>query len=83
MAWHMDDGTLAAPMPKVINSIQRIKADMVKVGLSINPKKCEATFLAYTDDAKHDALQQLHSVLPEIREVPVEEVELLGAPIPM
>ena len=35
----------------------------------------------FTEETKPTALQQLHSVLPDIREVSRDELELLGAPI--
>ncbi|KAF0300644.1 hypothetical protein FJT64_026894 [Amphibalanus amphitrite] len=50
--------------------------------LDVVPGKCEATFLGgFADDTKLSALQKLQSILPDIREVPVDELELLGAPI--
>ena len=80
--WYLDDGTLAGPMPSVVSSVHRVKAEMDKIGLSINATKCEVTFMGtFSQEAKSDALQQLHNTLPDIREVPMDELELLGAPM--
>ena len=56
---------------------------MQKVGLCITASKCEVSFPGtHTDANKNTALlQQLRGVLPDVREVPMGELELLGAPI--
>ncbi|XP_043194692.1 uncharacterized protein LOC122366463 [Amphibalanus amphitrite] len=75
--WYLDDGTLAGPPSDVISSIKQVKAEMSEVGLAINAGKCEVTFLGgFTDDTKLSALHMLQSVLPDIREVPVDEREV-------
>ena len=80
--WYLDDGTLAGSVPDVVSSIQRVRAELSKVGLTINPTKCEAILLeGSSEESKSIALRHLHSVLPDIREVAMNELELLGAPV--
>ena len=80
--WYLDDGTLAGSSPSVISSVQQIKTKMEKVGLNISATKCEVTFLGVsTSQYESSVLHQLNDVLPDIREVPLDELELLGAPI--
>ena len=80
--WYLDDGTIGGPLEQVTNNIQRIKNQLDEKGLTINSSKCEAALLgAVTPSSRSDAIRTLQKYLPDIREVQIDELQLLGSPI--
>ena len=80
--WYLDDATIGGPVEEVTNNIQRIKSQLGEKGLQINSRKSEAVLLGTAAlSSRSDAISKLQKLLPDVREVQIEELQLLGAPI--
>ena len=80
--WFLDDGTIGGPLERVIPNICRIKDGLDKLDLQVNSSKCEACLLGVSAPSRRaEVMDQLRALLPDIREVEVSALQLLGAPI--
>jgi hypothetical protein len=81
-AWYLDDGQLADLFDVVLQDLRRVQSFAGAVGLRLNPAKCEIIFLGEPDDrTRRNILQQFNDVCPGIKETPIVDLEVLGAPI--
>ena len=80
--WYLDDATLAGPADVVASDLRELTTALPKLGLQVNPAKCEVTVLGTTAQSTHDAaITALRNILPEIAETPLNELMLLGSPL--
>ncbi|KAF2906088.1 hypothetical protein ILUMI_00087 [Ignelater luminosus] len=76
----MDDGVLAGTCSTVVEDFRYIIESFKKIGLTLNPEKCEVVFLPSV--SKFDEmLQQLNQVCPGIALIEIQNLILLGPPI--
>jgi len=76
-AWYLDDGTLGGQKEKVFESFKMIINECVRIGLEVNPSKCE---LHFCNDIDLDVWNEFNEIAPGIRIVQ-ENLTLLGAPL--
>ena len=79
--WYLDDATIGGPADCVISDLHRLIPALARIGLSVNPKKCELVNLGYPDNTFKDIHDTISSLLPSITVVRASRLELLGAPI--
>ena len=80
--WYLDDATIGGPLQQVASNIERIDRQLEERGLRMNSRKCETILLGDdTPSWRSEALSTLQTLLPDIREVSVDDIELLGVPI--
>ena len=75
--WYLDDGTIAGPAETVAEDLRTLCTELPKLGLELNMSKCEVTFKG---DSPSEA-SAISSVLPDIKVVHAEDLELLGSPL--
>jgi len=78
---YLDDITLAGSLDKVLIDIKKVIEFESRSGLKLNPNKCEAFVISEPLSEGHLALTRLREVIPGLRQVPAEELELLGSPL--
>lgn len=49
--WYLDDGTLCGDPKEVLSNFERLIIECEKIGLKINPSKCELFFSSEQDDS--------------------------------
>ena len=80
--WYLDDATIAGPADLVARELTNLIRKLEDIGLTLNEQKCEVAYLGNpASDASTSALNQVASVLPNIRKVALGDLELLGAPL--
>ena len=80
--WYLDDATIGGSLGQVTDAIPRVLRQLEERGLQVNSSKCEAVCLGSdTHSWQSDALTELQSLLPNIRLVHADDMQLLGAPI--
>ena len=77
--WYLDDGTLAGSYQDVLDDFGKVIEEGSKLGLKINPDKCELIQLDDIPDTK--VAQEFRQLAPTIKIVDPKEAELLGAPL--
>lgn len=75
--WYLDDGTLGGDPETVLQDFQLLIEECKKLGLEINPTKCELFFCGEKD---HSIIDQFNAISPGIK-ILEDDLELLGAPI--
>lgn len=76
--WYLDDGTLYDQPSTVLEDFKLLIAEAKKLGLEVNPTKCELYFCSEVDN---DVVSNFNDVCPGISVVTSENLTLLGAPI--
>lgn len=76
VVFYLDDGTIAGDPENVLRDFETIINECAKIGLSINPTKCELFFCSEVEAA---IVNKFEAVSPGI--IIVNELTLLGAPI--
>lgn len=76
--WYLDDGTLGGEYDAVLSDFKLLIQECGKIGLEINPTKCELFFCGNTDQS---IIDQFNAVSPGIKVVDTHDLELLGAPL--
>ncbi|KAF0301453.1 Ubiquitin carboxyl-terminal hydrolase 37 [Amphibalanus amphitrite] len=80
--WYLDDGTLGGKVSTICADLKELTTDMAKIGLDINPAKCEIILPSTaTDEQRVSAVGKIHQLLPRAPVVPDAELTVLGAPI--
>ena len=81
-AWYLDDATIAGPADVVASDLCALATTLPKLGLHLNPAKCEVAVLNAATQATHDAaIEIICNALPEIVETPLDKLILLGSPL--
>ena len=79
--WYLDDGTIGDSPEKVFTCLQRLVNDLGEVGLVVNREKCELLMLNHTEEESIITRDLFEGLMPGLRVVPVEDSNLLGAPL--
>ena len=80
--WYLDDGTIAGPADMVAQDLSRLCTALADIGLTLNQQKCEVAYLGLPDSELGDrAISTIKSVLPSIKTMSVNTLELLGSPL--
>lgn len=77
--WYLDDGSICDDPDIVFNDFNTILNESKKLGLEINPSKCELFFLSGKID--EEIVSKFNIICPEICVTTKEDLNLLGAPI--
>ncbi|XP_037042412.1 uncharacterized protein LOC119078809 [Bradysia coprophila] len=77
--WYLDDGTVCDDPDIVLNDFKTIINESEKLGLHINPSKCELFFLSEKID--EEIVSKFNTICPEICVTTKEDLNLLGAPL--
>ncbi|KAL1448357.1 hypothetical protein WDU94_014016 [Cyamophila willieti] len=77
--WYLDDATIADNPSVVLEDLIELIRQADKIGLEINPRKCE--LFSCSGPVHPDVLVQFQSVAPGLKVVSIEELTLLGAPL--
>lgn len=78
--WYLDDATICGPPDIVAQCISEIVPRLSEIGLVVNPRKSELTFLSDSVD-KEAVLCNFSSILPDIRNTALTDLDILGAPV--
>ena len=80
--WYLDDATLAGPVDIVTKDLHVMRDMLPDLGLELNGAKCEVTVLGEPSGELHSStLAAVQSALPGVTETPLEQLNLLGAPL--
>jgi hypothetical protein len=79
--WYLDDATIADKPHIVAQDLSKVLSASKAAGMELNFSKCEVVFLQHTDAQRVDSLSLFQRLAPGIREVEVEDLSLLGAPL--
>ena len=80
--WYLDDATIAGPVDVVAAGLRSLVTALPRLGLQLNPTKCEVAFLDAAHQTTHDAaVETIRSALPDIVETPLKKLTLLGSPL--
>ena len=80
--WYLDDGTLGGKVSTICADLEELMLGMAKIGLDINPAKCEIILPSTaTDEQRASAVGKIHLLLPRAPVVTDAELTVLGAPI--
>ena len=77
--WYLDDGTLGGDSETVLNDFTILLQECKKIGLEVNPNKCELFFCG--DNRDQSIIDGFNAVSPGIKVIEDCDLELLGAPI--
>ena len=77
-SWYLDDGTLGGSDAIVLNDLIAVINSAPKLGLCLNPVKCEVLVIGQPDP---DIIQQISTLLPGLKFLDAASVNLLGAPL--
>ena len=77
--WYLDDSNLADSPQIVLEDLQTIKRELNKIGLSINPSKCELTCVNLENSVS--TINEFKQILPNLKITSIEESIILGSPI--
>ena len=77
--WYLDDSNLADSPEVVLEDLQTIVRELNKIGLSINPSKCEVTCVNLENpESTIDGFKQ---ILPNLKITSIDESIILRSPI--
>ena len=80
--WYLDDGNLADSYERVLAAFKWLQEEFLKIGLKINPEKCELFFLSVeTPEQQRKILAEFNAVCPGVKVTSFDELVILGAPI--
>ncbi len=77
--WYLDDGTLCDNPDKVLADFKNLIEQSKRIGLEINPSKCELYFCSGNRD--ENVISELEKLAPNIQVVDSINLNLLGSPI--
>lgn len=77
--WYLDDGTICDDPDIVFADFQRLISESKKLGLQINPSKCELFFCSDVIDQR--IVSKFEDICPGICIITKEDLNLLGSPI--
>ena len=77
--WYLDDGILGGLSKNVLTDLQTIIRDTAKIGLKLNPGKCEI-FIQHSPNQK-TILADFDKIAPGIKKLDAVNMTLLGAPL--
>lgn len=70
--WYLDDGTIAGHPDDVLHALQTIIIQANEVGLELNHRKCEISFLGSKLNEECDQFMKLFQVVtPDIQEMQI------------
>ena len=79
--WHLDDATLGGQAESVFAIVRKCATEWKKIGLQINPSKCEIINNSYPVDEFTELVTTLASDLPGLKRTELVDMELLGSVI--
>ena len=80
--WYLDDGNLADRYDRVLAAFKWLQEEFRKIGLRINPGKCELFFLGVqTPEQQETILAEFNTVCPGVKVTSFDELVVLGAPL--
>ncbi|XP_029654886.1 uncharacterized protein LOC115228448 [Octopus sinensis] len=79
--WYLDDITIGGPAHQVILDIKSFAVSLNKIGLQLNPSKCEIINLNANEEDFATIVEKYHSVLPGGIITRKGSLEVLGSPI--
>ena len=80
--WYLDDGTIGGKVSTICSDLKQLIPGMARIGLNINPNKCEIIFPAdVSDEQRSCAVTSLHQLIPGAAVLQDSERIILGAPI--
>lgn len=77
--WYLDDGSICDVPEMVLQDLEFLVNEAAKLGLRVNPSKCELFFCSGTIDA--EIVSKFNDICPGICVTSKEDLNLLGAPI--
>ena len=77
--WYLDDASIADSADRVLVDLERAIVKLNDIGLEINSAKCELTFI--NNNNIPQLLERFEAVLPNVKLVPLENLEILGSPV--
>lgn len=75
--WYLDDGTLCGEPDIVLSDFHKLINECKRIGLNVNPTKCELYFCSKPEDS---VVSNFNKLTPGIKII-TEDLELLGAPL--
>lgn len=78
--WCLDDGMIGVDLDSVCGNFKKIIPALSTLGPHVNPGKCDATLLSYSDDQQSETIKNLEQLLPGIHIAPALKL-ILGSPI--
>ena len=79
--WFLDDGTLADAPRKTLTALDKVIQLSEDLGLQLNPSKCELFIMGANTDEDKLIQQDFRAILPDIKILSPENLQLLGAPL--
>ena len=79
--FYLDDGTLAGSDSQVLEDFKLIRENMKRLGLEINPAKCELLLVNYASEEGREAVKKFEDLCPGIKILDKSNFTLLGAPV--
>lgn len=79
--WFLDDGVIGDEFDAVLDDIRKVIAFSNESGLTLNPSKCEVYLINTPPEAKHEMLNKLNDLLPNIKLIDASSFRLLGSPV--
>ena len=77
--WYLDDSNMADCPHIVLEDLRFLLSELDKIGLSLNPSKCELTCLNLDDPIS--VTENFRKLLPGLNITSVDELVVLGSPI--
>ena len=79
--WYLGDATIGGALDSVAVDIKKVQDFEGEGGLTLNTRKCELLVIGGSLQERRDAVQVISNVLPDVKQVNLEDMELLGAPV--
>ena len=80
--WYLDDGCIGGKVSTICSDLRHLLPGMARIGLNINPNKCEVILPAgISDEQRNCAIGNLHQLIPGAAILQDSERTVLGAPI--
>ena len=79
--WYFDDATLGSTARSDITDICKCVTELKKIGLEVNPSKCEIINMSYPVDEFTELVTTLAQDLPGLKRTECADIELLGSVI--
>uniref|UniRef100_A0A8D8WTR2 Reverse transcriptase domain-containing protein n=1 Tax=Cacopsylla melanoneura TaxID=428564 RepID=A0A8D8WTR2_9HEMI len=76
--WYLDDGSICDKPDIVLSDFEKIIFEASKIGLKVNPSKCE---LYFCGEPNLELLRRFQTIAPGILVKSKNDLELLGSPI--
>ena len=77
--WYLDDSNMADSPQIVLEDLRSLLSDLKKIGLSLNPIKCELTCLNLKDPIS--VADNFRNLLPGLKITSTDDLVVLGSPI--